>query len=114
MFLKENGKLTEKITDYVKSLEKFSLLCKKSFENTTLEYVETFEYDFKSLAKRNFEIDPNQIERSGTFTFHIKHNQKQASLIQNALNVYGGSTAGLARLIQRSNLKRMFRDYEYN
>ena len=113
-FLKENGKLTEKITDYVKSLEKFSMLCKKSFENTTLEYVESFEYDFKSLAKRNFEIDPNQIEPCGPFTFHIKHSQTQISLIQNALNVYGESTAGLARLIQRSNLKKMFRGYEYN
>jgi hypothetical protein len=113
-FLEENGKLTEKIKDYIENVEKFSLLCKKSFENTDLEYVESFDYDFKSIAKNNFEIDPNQIEPCGPFTFHITHNQTQISLIQNALNVYGMSTAGLARLIQRSNLKRMFRDYEYN
>lgn len=113
-FLEEKRKLTEKISDYIKSLEKLNILCKKSFENTNLEYVESFNYDFKSLAKKNFEVDPNQIEPSGPIVFKITHNPSQKSLIKNALNVYGDSTAGLARMIQRSNLKKMFRDFEYN
>jgi radical SAM superfamily enzyme YgiQ (UPF0313 family) len=113
MFLEENGKLTDEITNYLKSLERFSIICKQSFENTTLEYVESFDYDFKSFAEKHFEIDPNQIKPSGPFTFRIKHDQGQVSLIQNALNIYGTSTSGLARLIQRSDLKKMFRSYEY-
>jgi len=113
-FLDENGKLTKKIKDYIESLRNFSLLRKKSFENTNLEYVESFKYDFKALSKKNFEIDPNHIEPCGPFTFKIKHNPSQISLIQNSLKIYGKSTSGLARLIQRSNLKKMFREFEYN
>lgn len=113
-FLNEKGKLTDKISDYVKNIKKFNVLRKKSFENINLKYVESFQYDFKSLATKNFEVDPDQIELGGPFIFNIKHNQSQKSLIKNALNLYGESTAGLARLIQRSNLKKMFRDFEYN
>ncbi len=113
-FLEENGSLTNEIANYLKDLERFSLLRKQSFENTNLEYIEEFEYDFKSLDERNFEINPNQIKRCDPLTVVIKHNQDQISLIKNALNIYGESTEGLARLIQRNNLKLMFRGYEYN
>ncbi|MBT5472490.1 MAG: radical SAM protein [Nitrospina sp.] len=114
MFLLEKGKMTDETTNYLKNLERFSLLRKRSFKDTHLEYVETFEYDFKFISEINFEIDPGQIKRCDPLTFRIKHNQDQISLIQNALNIYGESTAGLARLIQRNNLKLMFRGFEYN
>ena len=113
-FLMEKGKMTDEIANYLENLERFSLLRKRSFKDTHLEYVETFEYDFKNIAERNFEIDPSQIQRCAPLAFRIKHNPDQISLIQNALNIYGESTSGLARLIQRNNLKLMFRDYEYN
>ena len=106
--------MTDETTNYLKNLERFSLLRKRSFKDTHLEYVETFEYDFKFISEINFEIDPGQIKRCDPLTFRIKHNQDQISLIQNALNIYGESTAGLARLIQRNNLKLMFRGFEYN
>ncbi len=113
-FLSDKGKLSDGVANYLKNLERFSLLRKQFFENTELEYIESFDYDFKSLAEKKFEVDPNQIKRCEPITFRIKHSQRQVSIVKNALNIYGESTVGLARLIQRSDLRSMFRGYEYN
>lgn len=111
-FLKERGFFNERISDYLVDLERFSLLRKNKFDKTDVQYEDYFKYDLKSIARKNFEIDPNELKPSQTFAIKFSHDQNQISLINRALHIYGASLPGLARMIQRSNLKSMFRKFE--
>ena len=111
-FLKKHGLFNEKIKDYLAELERFSLLRKDQFNKTDVEYRESFKYDLKSIETKNFEINPNELEPNQTYSVKFCHDQDQVLVINRAIHLYGASLPGLARMIQRSNLKSMFRKFE--
>ena len=74
-----------------------------------------FSYDFETISKKNYMIDPNvfpQLDSPKEFRFFHDKNQQQH--ISNQVNIYSHSSVGLGKLIQRSNLKLIFRSFEKN
>ena len=111
--LKEKNIFTDKINDYLIDLRKFLLLRKKDpFKNVDLVTSASFKYDFESIRKAGYKINPNTLIKSGTplkFSFYHDNNQKEH--ISNQLRIYSNSAIGFAKMLQQSNLNNFFRNF---
>src|SRR3989338_145499 len=113
-FLREKGLLNNWAKKYLEELIKFNTLRKKSFYKYEDTLEGEFSYDFKRLEESNFEIDPRTLPPGANWSsFKFYHDNSQKSHIQNAMNLYLNTPSGIGRLIQRSNLKKMYRNFDY-
>jgi hypothetical protein len=112
-FLREQGRLEPWCESYFKELAEFVYLRKHKFFELDWEEDQEFEYDFKAVSDINYRVNANNIARfKQNSRFRFQFNSHQKSHIQNALNLYENTPSGIHRLIQRSNLKKMFRMVE--
>ena len=111
--LRESNLLTKKVENYLDELEAFIVLRKKDpFTNTDASTSGTFRYDFEAIAQSNYRVDPNNLITSVTpLEFRFCHDEDQRAMISNQVNIYSNTPVGLGRLIQRSNLKLMYRKF---
>ena len=112
--LKKKEKLTANVSNYLKELKRFIILRKKDiFESINLDEVSNFKYDFEAIQNVNFRINPDEyLELPEPVEFRIFHNDHQKNHIKNQSKLYENTPSGLGRLIQRSNLKLMYRTFE--
>lgn len=108
------GKLTPAVNAYLDELSRFNLLRKKN-AITENERVLTarFDCDFKAIERAHWAVDPDALgplRRSVEYTFF--HDEQQRRHIAHQLEIYPSTHIGLGRLIQRSNLKLMYRRFE--
>jgi len=112
--LRQAGRLTPAIEVYLDELERFNLLRKKdAITNPELSVTDKFNYDFKSIADRDYSVDPDTLKplRSPVeYTFY--HDEGQKKHLGQQLAIYSSTPIGLGRMIQRSNLKRIYRRFE--
>jgi hypothetical protein len=105
--------LTQSVTDYLEELCRLIALRKQNlFADPDVMETATFSYDFESIQKSGFAINPNELpifEVPQKFSFY--HNPEQRRHIANQLELYSNTPVGLGRLIQRSNLKLMYRSF---
>ena len=105
------GRQAEK---YFRELSRF-ILCRKSGIHTRKEYFEeAFLFDFNQLKDVDYEIDPSATEpweKPVRLSFY--HSAAQASHIETALRLYENHPGGIGRMIQRNNLKSMYRQTAY-
>ena len=108
------GKNTPTIKSYLEELKDFVLLRKKAiFDDTSVEFEHPFHYDFSIIEQDRFASDPEEIIRLETpITFKFFHDIEQQKHIHNQKQLYSQTPIGLGRLIQRSNLKLMYRRFE--
>ncbi len=112
-YLKENNVLNPNAEMYFDQLQKFILCRKKLFHEYDQVHEQLFNFDFTDIAELNFEIDPRNIKQSDhQVCFKFFHNQTQKEHIRNSLDLYANTHSGIGRLIQRSNLKKMYRCFE--
>ncbi len=112
--LKQRGLLTVSVEQYLGELERFICNRKKdSITRTDKVIVDEFSYDFARICDENYEVNPNELPLSAKpLEYAFFHDEKQKKHIRNQLNIYEKTPIGLGRLIQRSNLKLMYRRFE--
>ena len=105
--------LSQDIVHYLDDLERFTVLRKMDlFDNAEAVNSATFDYDFDAIRDADYLIDSNSYPPSRTpIGFDFFHDEAQQKHIANQVRVYSNTPGGLGRLIQRSNLKLMFRDF---
>jgi radical SAM superfamily enzyme YgiQ (UPF0313 family) len=112
--LKQRGLFTPPVEKYLEQLHRFISHTKKdSLTLTDKVITDHLNYDFRAISDARFNIDPNQLPWLDTpleYAFFHDDQQKQHIMIQH--NVYGKTPIGLGRLIQRSNLKLIYRRFE--
>jgi hypothetical protein len=113
-FLKEKSAYTENIADYINEIERFSLIRKTNIlEKSDLVHYDYFKYNFETISDKNFEINPDKLEPNKKYRTKFWHEPHQVTLINNAKNVYGSSLAGMGKLIQRNDLRSMYRKFSF-
>ena len=110
---REINLLTNDVGNYLDDLESFTVLRKQDpFTNTDAVKTGTFRYDFEDIARFNYRVNPNDLTVSETpLELRFYHDDNQRRSIGNQVKIYSGTPMGLGRLIQRSNLKLMFRSF---
>jgi len=111
--LDKTGRLTEPVSNYLDELRRFIGLRKQDlFTNTECVLKTTFSYDFESIQEVRFAVDPTELptfEIPQEFCFY--HSLEQQRHISNEERLYLHTPIGLGRLLQRSNLKLMYRSF---
>lgn len=85
---------------------------KDPFTNTDAVKFGTFKYDFEDIARSDYRVDPNSLAVADTpLELRFYHDEDQRRSIGNQVKIYSDTPMGLGRLIQRSNLRLMFRTF---
>ena len=114
--IKQKGLLTPLIENYLTDLKRFTLMRKNiPLNNTESVLLGEFEYDFESIHKSEYFLNPNSISKLKT-SIHLKffHTNKQQEHITNQQNLYSNHALGLGRMLQQTNLNLVFRSFERN
>ena len=107
------GLMTAPVREYLQELQRFIVLRKQDlFSDSGVVNKTTFRYDFESVRKAGFAVDPNTLETFETpQEFRFYHDSEQQRHIANQVRMYSNTPVGLGRLIQRSNLKLVYRSF---
>ena len=111
--LKQKKLLTDSAKNYLIDLKKFVFLRKKDFltETKTVTKAE-FKHDFEAIKKADYYVDPNSsIVLKNPMKFDFYHDQKQQDLISNQVKLYSAHAIGMGKMLQRTNMKLMFRNF---
>ena len=114
--IKQKGLLTPLIENYLTDLKRFTLMRKNiPLNNTESVLLGEFEYDFESIHKSEYFLNPNSISKLKT-SIQLKffHTNKQQEHITNQQKLYSSHALGLGRLLQQTNLNLVFRSFERN
>ena len=114
--IKQKGLLTPLIENYLTDLKRFTLMRKNiPLNNTESVLLGEFEYDFESIHKSEYFLNPNSISKLKT-SIHFKffHTNKQQEHITNQQKLYSSHALGLGRMLQQTNLNLVFRSFERN
>ena len=114
--IKQKGLLTPLIENYLTDLKRFTLMRKNiPLNNTESVLLGEFEYDFESIHKSEYFLNPNSISKLKT-SIQLKffHTNKQQEHIANQQKLYSNHALGLGRLLQQTNLNLVFRSFEQN
>jgi tRNA A37 methylthiotransferase MiaB len=112
--LRARGLLTPLVDTYLSELRIFTVMRKKNALNDT-SFVGTanFRFDFEAIRDAQYHVDPNTLPISTQpIELVFYHDEKQKRHIANQMKVYLNTPIGLGRMIQRSNLKLMYRTFE--
>ena len=113
-YLSQKKMLAQDVEDYFKQLIDFTVCCKKAFYKyeEAIEY--DFNYDFKSIGVLHFEVDPAQlVRREEPYHFIFYYDDAQKKYIKNTYDLFSKTPTGLGKLFQKSNMKKMYRHFDY-
>jgi hypothetical protein len=111
--LDARGLLTPAVHDYLSELRTFTVMRKKdALTDTRFVGTAKFRFDFETIRDARYNVDPNGLpRRSDPVELVFYHDEKQKQHIANQMKVYLNTPIGLGRMIQRSNLKLMYRSF---
>ena len=109
--LRERGLLTPAVEGYLDQLQRFIINRKRAIDQGELVLTERYTYDFNAINTLNYAIDPNTFPTTDPMEYTFFHDEHQKAHIEKQLRVYRNTPMGLGRLIQRSNLKMMYRRF---
>ncbi len=111
--LEQKGKMSPSIENYLDELKLFILLRKRNiFVDVESDTVSNFKYDFEAIQATGFYINPDDYpESSEPINLRFFHDDEQKKHIINQTNLYKNTPSGLGRVLQRSNLKLMYRKF---
>ena len=114
--IKQKGLLTPLIENYLTDLKRFTLMRKNiPLNNTESVLLGEFEYDFESIHKSEYFLNPNSISKLKTpIQLKFFHTNKQQEHITNQQKLYSNHAIGFGRMLQQTNLKLVFRSFERN
>jgi radical SAM superfamily enzyme YgiQ (UPF0313 family) len=111
--LRERELYSPGVEQYLSELLIFMSLRKKDiFNDTQFVTYSEFHYDFEAIRDANYRVNPNQlVAAEPPIKLAFFHDEEQKNHIQNQMKIYMNTPIGLGRLIQRSNLKLMYRRF---
>ena len=112
--LKQKKLLTNAIENYLLDLKRFIFMRKKDFLTKTESVTKAmFEHDFEAIKKAEYYVDPNStaVALENPTEFDFFHNHKQKELISNQVKLYSAHAIGMGKMLQRTNMKLMFRNF---
>ena len=113
VFLKQRNLLSEANVDYFEQLGKYILCAKSNIINPEIELIEKFNYNWVSIDKMNFDVNPSEVKRSDKeIPFRFFHDLEQKKQIKNALALHPNNPTG-APLIYNQNLKMLYRNFDF-
>ena len=111
-FMKEKGLLTENNKDYFEQLGNYILCAKSNIIDTDLEIIKKFNYNWSSINKLDFNVNPGKLKRSEKeISYRFFHNADQKKQIINALKIHPDHPNG-APMIYQQNLKILYRNFD--
>ncbi len=112
--IKRSGLLTTAVKEYLFELKKFTILKKQDCitDTKTIQKAQ-FNFDFEATKSTCYEVDPNKLlPHRSKITYAFYHSPDQKKHIANQLNIYAHTPIGFGRLLQRSNLRLIYRTVE--
>lgn len=104
----------ENTAEYFAQLKSFVIQRKMGIHENFQVKKNAFNYDFKAVSLKNFAMDPRKmVYEDQTVNIQFFHTLDQKKYIQNTVNLYKNHPGGIGRMIQRSNLKMMYRNFDY-
>jgi len=111
--LKQKNLLTNAIENYLLDLKRFIFMRKKDFLTETGKNTQaTFKHDFEAIKNAEYYVNPNSLNvLKNPVELDFFHDQKQQELITNQVKLYSAHAIGLGKMLQRTNMKLMFRHF---
>ncbi len=111
--LKEKNLLTAAIENYLLDLKQFIFMRKKDFLTKTEQTRKaTFKHDFEAIKSAKYFVDPNSLNvLKNPMQLQFFHDRKQQELISNQVKLYSAHAIGMGKMLQRTNMKLMFRNF---
>jgi radical SAM superfamily enzyme YgiQ (UPF0313 family) len=108
-----NGKLTDTVNFYLEELRKFTTLRKHSlFEKKGDVVSSRFDFDFEKIDQLGYNVTSEELDKlHSPQQYQFFHSSDQKKHIANLVRIYSNSSLGIGRLIQRSNMKLLFRSF---
>jgi len=112
--LKNNNKYTALVQEYVKELKEFIFLRKKgTIEKKEMKTKGKFCYDFEAIHDKGYFVDPNFLKKNKKpSNVNFFHGAEQRKFIDNQLKLYSTHAVGIGKMLQRTNLKMMFKKFK--
>lgn len=114
--LKNKNKYNDNVKDYINELKNFIFLRKKgALDDLKTEKNAEFYHDFTAIHDQHYFVDPNSLrKRVQPVKIKFYHDFDQRKFIQNQLKLYSAHAIGIGKMLQRTNLKLMFRKFSVN
>jgi len=113
VMLKDKGIVGENIHTYFRQLLNFVVHRKKNFFKYDEISTESFNFDFIAVDKNNYEVDPMRMDiQTSSISYVFSHGERQKAHIGNQLKLYENTPNQIAKVLQRSNLKKMYRSFQ--
>ena len=110
LILDENNLLNSRMRSFMYELKEFLILLKGDFRYSHTKKA-IFSFDF-SAATIDQQINSFKIDM---YKYNIYHSEKQKNMIDSLLRLYSTKNMmGFGRLIQKSNMKLLYRKFEVN
>lgn len=105
--------LTGPVNAYLTDLQIFTRMRKEDlFTSSSETRSALLRYDFETIQSLDFAVNPNMLKQFDTAQeFRFYHDPQQKQHIANQVRLYSDTPVGLGRLIQRSNLKLIYRSF---
>lgn len=111
--LEEKGLLTPGAKDYISELIRYISMKKKNIHLVENVAEAEFSYDFHALNEIGFALDPRSTaDYRRPLKLKFFHTEWQREHICNAVKLYENHPGGIARMLQRSNVRIMYRHVE--
>ncbi len=113
-YLESKELLSDEIDNYLLDLKKFISLRKKDpLNDTDTIKSATLKFDFEAITKDHYKINPKSLPKlEKPIQYKFFHDKDQQKYISNQRKVYLNQAIGLGKLLQQSNMKRIFRNFE--
>jgi len=109
--LKEHNGYNIDIDKVLIQLKDFIVTKNSSLHNYDLIEQRVYNYDFSNIRTKSFDDIVNSKNEGMEYEFY--HTNEQKAIIKNIYSSYAGNTiAGLGRLIQKSNMNIMYRNFK--
>jgi radical SAM superfamily enzyme YgiQ (UPF0313 family) len=112
LYLRKKRVTNKGVFKYYRELSEFILLRKSDlFLDKKSDKLHGFNYDFEKISSLNYSIDPRKISTIGNVKFSFFHTKDQIHQIHQKKKMYIEGSGGIAKMVQRTNLKHFFRKF---
>jgi radical SAM superfamily enzyme YgiQ (UPF0313 family) len=91
-------------------LEYHSMRIRDVFVDSNSELIAKFHYDFLMFENDATVVDFSDVHSETPYVYHFSHSDEQKNLIRRNLAVHGSDSVGIARILSRVFVKKLYRD----